>query len=49
MKKMVKDPELAKKLIPTYPIGCKRITPSDTYLKVNKQKFQINKYGTVDS
>ncbi len=34
MKKVVKDPELAEKLVPKYPVGCKRITPSDTYLKV---------------
>ena len=30
--KTVKNPETAKKLTPTYDIGCKRITPSDTYL-----------------
>ena len=30
---VVKDPETAKKLTPSYDLGCKRITPSDTYLK----------------
>ena len=30
---VVKDPETAKKLTPSYELGCKRITPSDTYLK----------------
>jgi hypothetical protein len=28
----MQDPELSKKLIPNYDMGCKRITPSDTYL-----------------
>ena len=32
--KTVKNPETAKKLTPTYDMGCKRITPSDTYLQV---------------
>ena len=31
--KVVKDPEIAKKLTPKYDMGCKRITPSDTYLQ----------------
>jgi len=31
--KTVKNPETAKKLTPTYDMGCKRITPSDTYLQ----------------
>ena len=34
IKSVVKDPELAAKLTPNYEPGCKRITPSDTYLKV---------------
>lgn len=29
----VKDPELRKKVMPNYGIGCRRITPSDTYLQ----------------
>ena len=29
----VKDKEVADKLLPRYELGCKRITPSDTYLK----------------
>ena len=33
--KTVKNPETAKKLTPTYDMGCKRITPSDTYLQVH--------------
>jgi len=32
-RKTVKDPKLAEKLMPDYDMGCKRITPSDTYLK----------------
>jgi len=28
----VKDPKTAEKLIPSFDMGCKRITPSDTYL-----------------
>ncbi len=37
MRKMVNDKELAEKLIPNFELGCKRITPSDTYLKVSPQ------------
>ena len=33
MRSQVKDPEMAEKLLPKYELGCKRITPSDTYLK----------------
>ena len=33
LKKVVKDPELQKKLTPDYDVGCKRITPSNTYLQ----------------
>ena len=32
--KTVTNPETAKKLTPTYDMGCKRITPSDTCLQV---------------
>ena len=34
IKRVVKDPALAEKLTPNYDLGCKRITPSDTYLQV---------------
>ena len=34
IRKTVQDPKTAEKLIPNYDIGCKRITPSDVYLKV---------------
>ena len=34
IKRVVKDQELAEKLTPSYDLGCKRITPSDTYLQV---------------
>eukprot|EP00116_Pleurobrachia_bachei_P003444 sb/3463706/ len=30
---VVRDPETAKKLLPDFPMGCKRITPSDSYLQ----------------
>ena len=30
----LQDPEIRKKLIPTYEIGCKRITPHPNYVKV---------------
>ena len=34
IKRVVKDQALAEKLTPNYDLGCKRITPSDTYLQV---------------
>ena len=34
----VKNQELAKKLTPTYMPGCKRMTPSDHYLKTFNEK-----------
>lgn len=41
-RKVVKDPELCKKLIPSYDMGCKRITPSDTYLAAfNKENVHL--------
>ena len=30
---VVKDPEIAKKLIPSFEMGCKRVTPSNEYLQ----------------
>lgn len=29
----IKDPELRKKLMPDFRVGCRRVTPSDTYLE----------------
>ncbi len=39
------DPDLLRRLIPTYPIGCKRITPSDTYLQVSFWSKQYHRGG----
>jgi len=33
MRSQIQDAELAQKLIPSYEAGCKRLTPSDTYLQ----------------
>ena len=42
MRKQVKTkPEVAQKLIPNYELGCKRITPSDVYLKVLPTQFYV--------
>ena len=38
----IQDPKLREKMIPNYEIGCKRITPSDTYLKV-RTTFYLEK------
>jgi len=39
IRRKVKDPSVAAKLVPSYPMGCKRITPSDTYLQAfNKEQ-----------
>ena len=35
----IKDPELAGKLIPKYPMGCNRITPSDEYIATYNKPF----------
>lgn len=35
----INDPELARKLTPTYSLGCKRITPSDEYIKTFNKPF----------
>ena len=32
-KTVVNDPEIAKKLIPSFEVGCKRVTPSNEYLQ----------------
>jgi len=39
IKRVVKDPALAEKLTPNYDLGCKRITPSDTYLQAFNKDF----------
>jgi len=45
----VKDQDLAKKLIPKYDMGCKRITPSDTYLKAfNKENVHLVTDGIAE-
>jgi len=36
--KTIKDPDTARRLIPVYGMGCKRITPSDTYLQSFNEK-----------
>jgi len=36
---VVKDKELAEKLTPDFSMGCKRITPSDTYLQAFNKEF----------
>ena len=42
MRKQVKTkPDVQEKLIPTYEMGCKRITPSDVYLKVRNPDKNI--------
>lgn len=41
-KSVVRDPDLVEKLIPDYDMGCKRITPSDTYLHAfNKPNVKL--------
>ena len=39
IKRVVKDQVLAEKLTPDYDLGCKRITPSDTYLQVSQNNL----------
>ena len=39
IKTAVKDQDTAAKLTPSYDMGCKRITPSDTYLQVSFLPF----------
>lgn len=42
IKNTVKDPDVAKKLTPDFPMGCKRITPSDSYLEAfNKENVHL--------
>ena len=42
IRKVVKDPETARKLTPSYDMGCKRITPSDHYLQAfNKAEVSL--------
>ena len=42
IKRVVKDPALAEKLTPNYDLGCKRITPSDTYLQVRLSHYSLH-------
>ena len=42
IKRVVKDPALAEKLTPNYDLGCKRITPSDTYLQVRLPHYFLH-------
>ena len=44
IKRVVKDPALAEKLTPNYDLGCKRITPSDTYLQVRLSHYSLHGY-----
>ena len=42
IRSIVKNIDLAKQLTPSYDIGCKRITPSDTYLSAfNKENIHL--------
>ena len=42
VRKVVKDPVTAAKLTPSYSLGCKRITPSDTYWKAfNRENVEL--------
>ena len=42
IRKVVKDPETARKLTPSYDMGCKRITPSDDYLQAfNREEVSL--------
>ena len=42
VRKVVKNPETASKLTPSYSMGCKRITPSDTYWKAfNRDNVEL--------
>lgn len=42
-KKLVRDQDLAQKLVPNYAMGCKRVTPSDTYLQVSHRIWLVTK------
>ncbi len=46
MEKRIDDPELRKKIIPDYAIGCKRILLSDNYLEtLNRNNVSLNTDG----
>ena len=47
IKRVVKDPALAEKLTPNYDLGCKRITPSDTYLQVRLSRYSLHEYQQI--
>ena len=33
IRRTINDPKIAEKMTPKYPLGCKRMTPSDSYLQ----------------
>ena len=48
-RKFCKDPETARKLTPSYDMGCKRITPSDDYLQAfNSEKVSLVTEGITE-
>ena len=58
LRQQVKDPELLKKLIPDYSVGCKRVLIVDSYLKslqkdhvqlVDRAVKAITKHGIIDA
>ena len=58
LRQQVKDPELLKKLIPDYSVGCKRVLFVDSYLKslqkdhvqlVDRAVKAITKHGIIDA
>ena len=49
IKATVKDQDLAAKLTPDYDMGCKRITPSDTYLAAYNKEFVHLNTTKIDS
>ena len=49
IRKVVKNPETARKLTPSYDMGCKRITPSDDYLQAfNSEKVSLVTEGITE-
>ena len=44
----LQDPEIRKKLTPTYEIGCKRITPHPDYVKVKSILYFASLKLTTD-
>ena len=49
IRKVVTNPDTAKKLTPRYDMGCKRITPSDDYLQAfNSEKVSLVTEGITE-